>query len=50
MDRHAMQSEVGYLFSNIWKKRVEEKEERETEREKKREERWKLSLLEGDGK
>ena len=39
MDRHAMQSEVGYLFSGLWKgrgeeKRAEEEKEKETEGER----------------
>ena len=65
MDRHAMQSEVGYLFSGLWRRKGEGEKSREREkREKGREreererqkgeeekgERQKLPLPEGDRK
>ena len=39
MNRHAMQSEVGYLFRRLWKgvERGRTEKEREREREKRRE-------------
>ena len=52
MDRHAMQSEVGYLFSGLWRGKEEGEKSREAERETERDkgERQKLPLQEGDGK
>ena len=48
MDRHAMQSEVGYLFSGLWKGRGEggraEREAEGVRGEVRRRERQKLSL------
>ena len=37
MDRHIMQGEVRYLFSELWKGRGEEQRRRETERQRQRE-------------
>ena len=37
MDRHTMQSEVGYLFSGLWRGKGEGEKNREAERERQRE-------------